>query len=60
MPNLFGARTTLGSTSGDLGIYRLQAVADQSGVALDRLPFTLRILLENMLRFADTVSPALA
>ncbi|HEV8190149.1 MAG TPA: aconitate hydratase AcnA, partial [Ktedonobacterales bacterium] len=54
MPNLFGARSTLSSAAGDVAIYRLQALAGQSGVALDRLPFTIHILLENLLRFADT------
>jgi aconitate hydratase len=54
MPNLFGARSTLSSAAGDVAIYRLQALAGQSGDALDRLPFTIHILLENLLRFADT------
>jgi aconitase A len=54
MPNLFGARTALTSAAGDVAIYRLQALAGQPGVALDRLPFTVRVLLENLLRFADT------
>src|SRR6185312_12887476 len=37
---------------------RLSALAGQSGVALERLPVTIRILLENLLRTAD-LTPSL-
>jgi len=50
--NTFGARANLTSASGAVGIYRLDALSGQ-GVALDHLPFTVRILLENALRQHD-------
>ena len=57
-PNPFGARGPLGQDFGDTTIYRLSALASQSGVALERLPVTIRILLENLLRTAD-LTPSL-
>jgi len=57
-PDTFGARSTL--TVGDASheIYRLDAL--QSRYDVERLPYTLRILLENVLRRedGDTVSAA--
>ncbi len=54
--NTFGARATLTSAAGEVALYRLDALT-QSGAltaeALTRLPFTLRILLENALRQHD-------
>ena len=41
---------TLATSSGTAGIYRLDAVADAAGVDLARLPHTIKILLENLLR----------
>ncbi len=49
MNNSFGARSTLRVGDKEYEIYRLAALA-QHGVNLDRLPFSLRILLENLLR----------
>ena len=43
----FGARATLKTTSGEVGYYRLDAL---SGTAVQKLPFTVRILVENALR----------
>ncbi|HKW22806.1 MAG TPA: aconitase family protein, partial [Ktedonobacterales bacterium] len=57
-PNPFGARGPLGQDFEDTIIYRLSALAGQSGVALERLPVTIRILLENLLRTAD-LTPSL-
>ncbi len=54
--NSLGARGTLSVGGRDYTIYRLQAAADQLGVELEKLPFTTRILLENLLRFEDGVS----
>ena len=50
-PDTFGARSTL--TVGDeaLEIFRLDALQSRYDVA--RLPYTLRILLENVLRRED-------
>ena len=49
-PHPFGARATLDLGSVSAAIYRLD-VLEQAGLArLDRLPFSIRILLENALR----------
>ena len=51
-PDSFKSKSTLKSGSTNYTIFRLKAVAD-SGVNLTRLPFSLRILLENLLRHED-------
>ena len=52
--NSFGARTTLSVNQTRVEIYALDALAAQ--YELDRLPVTLKILLENLLRTEDGVS----
>ena len=49
--NSFGAKSTLSVGGKDYVIYRLDALADK--VDLGRLPFCLKILLENLLRKED-------
>ena len=49
----FGARATLQTPSGEVIYYRLAALKEQGIVDVDRLPFTIRILLENALRQSD-------
>jgi aconitase A len=49
MTDSFGARKTLAVRSTHYQIYRLDAVKG----AVDTLPYTLKILLENLLRFED-------
>ncbi len=51
--NSFGARTTLASGGKSHTIYSLTAAAGALGLDLGRLPFTLRILFENLLRMED-------
>jgi aconitate hydratase len=51
-PDSFKSQATLRSGSNQYRIFRLQALAD-AGVKLTRLPFSLRILLENLLRHED-------
>ena len=52
-PDPFGARATLTTSQGTtVAYYRLAALAEQGMAELDRLPFTVRILLENALRNA--------
>ncbi len=51
--NSFGARGSLSVGDETFTIYRLAAAAEQLGVDLEKLPFTTRILLENLLRFED-------
>ena len=49
----FGARATLQTPSGEVIYYRLAALKEQGVVDVDRLPFSIRILLENALRQSD-------
>jgi aconitate hydratase len=51
--NSFGARGLLSVGDETFTIYRLAVAAGQLGVDLGKLPFTTRILLENLLRFED-------
>ena len=48
----FGARDTFETGSGPAYLYRLDALADE-GFDIDRLPFSIRILLEGLLRECD-------
>jgi aconitate hydratase len=50
--NSFASRATLTSGNQTYTIYRLQALAER-GYNLSRLPFSLKILLENLLRRED-------
>ena len=49
----FGARASLEAGGATHTIYRLDRAAEALGCDLERLPFTLRILLENLLRGED-------
>jgi aconitate hydratase len=49
----FGARATLSGSDWTVGYYRLDALARQGLADLDRLPFTVKIILENVLRRVD-------
>jgi len=51
-PNPFGTRGVLQLDREKATIYRLAELARQGVAELDRLPFSIRILLENALRFA--------
>ena len=51
--NSFGARGTLEVRGKKYEVYRLEPAASALGLALDRLPLTLRVLLENLLRNED-------
>src|SRR5215469_15340193 len=46
----FGARATLKTSGGEFGFYRLSALTGAKITSIEKLPFTLRILLENALR----------
>jgi aconitate hydratase len=50
--NSFGSRSTLRVGGHDFEIYRLDAL-DKQGISTKHLPFSLRILLENLLRTED-------
>ena len=52
--NSFGARSTLKSSDKDYTIHRLDAL-EKRGFALDRLPISIKVLIENLLRREDGV-----
>ena len=49
----FGARATLESAHGAISYYRLAALTKHGVQGLERLPLTVKIILENLLRHAD-------
>lgn len=53
--NSFGARDTFQAGGQDIGIFRLSALQDQGIGQIDRLPFSIRVLLESVLRNCDGV-----
>ncbi|HST63340.1 MAG TPA: aconitate hydratase AcnA, partial [Longimicrobium sp.] len=55
MSNSFGARSTLSVDGREYRIFRLDALS-REGVDVSRLPYSLRILLENLLRTEDGVT----
>src|SRR2546428_2849629 len=48
-PNSFGSRATLGIGGRTFEIFRLDAL-ERRGLGIARLPYSLKILLENLLR----------
>ncbi len=52
-PNSFGSRDTLNVGGRKVGYYRLDSLRSLPGQTLDTLPFSLRVLLENLLRNED-------
>ena len=52
-PNSFGARAALDVAGTRYTIFRLDALQRIAGNTVDRLPFSLKILLENLLRGED-------
>ncbi len=54
-PDPFGARGSLTLSTGDrVSYYQLSAISDQIPAGLDQLPYTVKVLLENVLRNAGT------
>ncbi|MGA8531525.1 MAG: aconitate hydratase AcnA [Acidobacteriaceae bacterium] len=51
--NSFGSQSELKAGGKTWQIFRLSALEGQRGIRLARLPFSLRILLENLLRYED-------
>ena len=51
--NLFGAEAILNSKAGDLKIYRLDALTKAGIGHVDKLPFSIKVLLESCLRNLD-------
>jgi aconitate hydratase len=52
-PNPFGSESKLSSKAGDLRIYRLNKLAELGLGNLDKLPFSIKVLLESALRNTD-------
>ncbi|MBE0611497.1 MAG: aconitate hydratase AcnA [Dehalococcoidia bacterium] len=52
-PDSFASRTTLSSGGGTYTYFSLEALRAKGVGHLDRLPFSLKILLENLLRLED-------
>ncbi len=52
-PNSFGSRSTLDVAGRQYTIFRLDSLSKLGGGNADRLPFSLKILLENLLRNED-------
>src|SRR5260370_15271413 len=50
--NSFNAQATLRVGDRDYAIYRLAAL-ESRGITLSRIPYSIRVLLENLLRFED-------
>jgi len=53
MSDSFGIRDTFESGSGPVGIYRIQRLEDQGLGAVSRLPYSMRVLLEAVVRNCD-------
>ena len=60
MTNSFGSKAEISVGSTKIGLYRLDALAKANVGDVATLPYSLRILLENLLRYEDgkTVNPA--
>jgi aconitate hydratase len=50
--DVFGARATLSGVQGTVSYYRLGALVKHGVQGFERLPFTIKIILENLLRHA--------
>ncbi|HEX8523618.1 MAG TPA: aconitate hydratase AcnA [Tepidisphaeraceae bacterium] len=51
--NTFGAESTLSTKAGDFKIYRLNKLTESGIGNLDKLPFSIKVLLESCLRNLD-------
>ena len=49
----FSARDTFSTTAGNFGIYRLSLLEKQGLGSISKLPFSIRVLLESLLRNCD-------
>src|SRR5687768_5669806 len=51
--NTFGAESKLATKGGDVTIYRLSALAERGVGHVDKLPFSIKVLMESALRNLD-------
>ncbi|HET9988495.1 MAG TPA: aconitate hydratase AcnA, partial [Kofleriaceae bacterium] len=58
--NSFGAKAQISVGSSSIGMYRLDALINQKIGDVETLPYSMRVLLENLVRYEDgkTVHPA--
>ncbi|GIW93893.1 MAG: aconitate hydratase [Pirellulaceae bacterium] len=52
----FGTRDLIRTPQGDVGIYRLSRLEDQGLTTVQKLPYSIRVLLEAMVRHCDGFS----
>ena len=53
-PDPFGVRDSIETTAGKATIYRLGKLEEKGFEGISLLPYSIRILLESLLRHADT------
>jgi aconitate hydratase len=51
--DFFGTRASLATPAGAVVVHRIDELSSRLGVSLDRLPFSIRVLLESALRNCD-------
>ncbi len=51
--DFFGTRDTLATSAGPVAIHRLDRLATRLGTSLEKLPYSIRVLLEAALRHCD-------
>ena len=51
--NPFGSRSTLSTAAGDVTLFRLNKLTEAGIGHLDKLPFSIKVLLESCLRNVD-------
>ncbi|MFV1987989.1 MAG: aconitate hydratase AcnA [Gemmatimonadota bacterium] len=52
-PDSFGARASIDAPGGPVIVHDLNRLAEATGTDLSRLPFSMRVVLENLLRHED-------
>jgi aconitate hydratase A / 2-methylisocitrate dehydratase len=52
--NSFGTKSTLNTSDGQVNYFSLSKLADSGFTGIDRLPFSIKILLENLVRNEDS------
>ena len=53
--NSFGTKSTLNTSDGQVNYFSLRKLADSGFNGIDRLPFSIKILLENLVRNKDGI-----
>ena len=59
-PDPFGVRDTIETAAGEVKIYRLGKLEEKGFERISQLPYSIRILLESLLRHADTEKQIIA